>query len=666
MVITINDKNRKLYNDFFVEAYEDAKKASLIVDDNDFPIYNFGGLIEDGKEAFSNLWEYYHYLPELAKYKPIYYTKLPLDEPMVEINGNSREMSVPVQLTKCASIENDHLAESIMFSIDRFHDNQDLMAAQTWIQWTAMNGEEKIERTVSINNNMKDIDFKENKIRFPWPLDSSVTQYPGVIEFSAVFFLKNDDNVVYRYSTLPSKIKIEPALQKELLDNPLDVGGLFAAAVRSNDYGPGFYVPQTPSFTQNGLNLANESNLDYSVGQYGALTLKAQATVGDTGTLSYSWYHKLPKEESKIYFPCGQGVQLILPIGTILSEEEVEFINKTLYDDENIVNTDELTEEKTLTYSFGTVAEAYETVSSKNNFDKYYIAVGDEYEYVKTSDITSEQLANREIYEKITTLKLPEENVPVTGAYFVTAKNTIVNKYSTTDSNKTTLMSPNEVKFSDSQTDVDIFLDEVNGATLETNLITNSNENYSAIWETSLDKSDFDEVSTDWYTEGNETKLVLNSEASAGWYKANVSATRNRETLEGTSRTWRVLKPVTIPEVIGTRGEKDEALGVYRIEQITPGSAVQLTVGIKVINGEEETTQTLEEYYRTKPLESDELIYTWTKIVTDEISEFLSNEPTYIVNNAQPSYDINYVCTVKNRLSTMETEGKSVAFMIVG
>lgn len=664
MVITINDKNRKLYNDFFVEAYEDAKKASLIEDNN----YNFEGLFEDGKEAFSSLWEYYHYLPELAKYKPIYYTKLPLDEPMIEINGNSREMSVPAQLTKCASIENDHLAESIMFSIDRFHDSQDLMAAQTWIQWTAMNGEEKIERTVSINNNMKDIDFIENKIRFPWPLDSSVTQYPGVIEFSAVFFLKNDDNVVYRYSTLPSKIKIEPALQKELLNNPLDVGGLFAAAVRSNNYGPGFYVPQAPSFTQNGLDLAKESNLDYSVDtENGALTLKAQATVGDTGTLSYSWYHKLPKEDSKIYFPCGENVKLVLPVGTVLSTEEAEFIN-TLRPEEDPVSAGELSAEKSFTYSFGTVEEVYETVSSTNNFDKYYIIVGNEYKYVKTSDITSEQLNNRLVYEKITTLKLPEGNVPVTGTYFVTAKNTIAEKYSTTDSNKTTLMSPNEVKFSGSQADVDIFLDENNGATLETNLKTDySNENYSAIWKTSLDKATFDAVSKAWYSEGDEAKLVLNSEASAGWYKANVSATRNRETLEGTSRTWRVLKPVAIPEVIGTCGEKDEALGVYRIEQITPGSAVRLGIGTKAINDEgEEITQTLEEYYETKPLESDELIYTWTKIVADETSEFLSDEPTYIVNNAQPSYNINYVCTVKNRLSNMETEGKSVAFMIVG
>ena len=660
MVITINDKNRKLYNDFFVEAYEDAKKASLMVDDNNSLIYNFEGLIEDGKEAFSSLWEYYHYLPELAKYRPVYYTKLPLDEPMVEINGNSREMSVPAQLTKCASIENDHLAESIMFSIDRFHDSQDLMTAQTWIQWTAMNGEEKIEKTVAINDNMKDIDFKENKIRFPWPLDSSVTQYPGIIEFSAVFFLKDNDNVVYRYSTLPNKIKIEPALQRELLDNPLDVGGLFASAVRANNYGPGFYVPQAPSFTQNGLDLAEESNLDYSNSTNGTLTLKAQATVGDTGKLSYSWYHKLPKEESKIYFPCGQNVKLILPKGTGLSEEEVEFINNTLCPDENPVTTN-IAEETTLEYSFGTIVEAYETVSSTNNFDKYYTKVEDEYKYIKTSDIASEQLANNEIYEKVTTLKLPEENVPVTGEYFVTAKNTIVEKYSTTDSNKTTLISPNEVKFSGDQAETDIFLDETTGAILKTNLETSSNENYSAVWKTSLDKTAFNNVSTDWYSEGTEDELKLNSNASAGWYRAEVYATRNRETLNGTSRTWRVLKPVTAPALVSTVGENDEDAGCYHVN-VDAGEEITLSVGVL----DDDVQIGLDTFYINKPLESDRREFSWYKKLPSEQNwtDLACIDDQYTISNAKPEEYPQYKCVFTNYLGTGDKEMSATSDII--
>lgn len=658
MVITINDKNRKLYNDFFVEAYEDAKKAY----NNGSSIYNFGDLVEDGKEAFSSLWEYYHYLPELAKYKPVYYTKLPLDEPMVEINGNSREMSVPAQLTKCASIENDHLAESIMFSIDRFHDSQDLMTAKTWIQWTAMNGEEKIEKTVAINDNMKDIDFKENKIRFPWPLDSSVTQYPGIIEFSAVFFLKDNDNVVYRYSTLPNKIKIEPALQRELLDNPLDVGGLFATAVRANNYGPGFYVPQVPSFTQNGLDLAKESNLDYSNSINGTLTLKAQATVGDTGTLSYSWYHKLPKEESKIYFPCGENVNLVLPKGTTLSEEEVKFINTTLCPGNPVPTTGILAEETPLEYSFGTIAEAYEIVSSTNNFDKYYTKVEeDEYKYIKTSDITSEQLANNEIYEKVTTLRLPEENVPVTGEYFVTAKNTIVEKYSTTDSNKTTLMSPNEVKFSGNQADTDIFLDETTGAILKTDLETNSNEKYSAIWKTSLNKTTFDNVSEEWYSEGTEAELKLNPNASAGWYKAEVSATRNRETLNGTSRTWRVLKPVTAPVLVTADGEKDEDAGWYYVD-VSTGDTETLSVG--VLSGN--TQITLDEFYRNKPLESDRREFSWYKKLPSEQNwtDLACIDDQYTISNAKPEEFIQYKCVFTNYLGTGDKEMSATSDII--
>ena len=153
MVITINEKNQKLYNDFFIEAYKDAKEY---------------GLVDGSKTAFESLWEYYSCLPELAKKKQVYYTKLPLDEPMMEIDGSSREIKVPAQLSRCAGIQNDHLAESIMFLIDRYHDGQDLTNATIWIQWTADNNGEKVEGVTAVPKTYVDVDFAQNKIRFPW------------------------------------------------------------------------------------------------------------------------------------------------------------------------------------------------------------------------------------------------------------------------------------------------------------------------------------------------------------------------------------------------------------------------------------------------------------------------------------------------------------------
>jgi hypothetical protein len=41
------------------------------------------------------LWQYFHYLPQLARQNSVFYTKLPLDEEMVEIKGDSRELIVP-------------------------------------------------------------------------------------------------------------------------------------------------------------------------------------------------------------------------------------------------------------------------------------------------------------------------------------------------------------------------------------------------------------------------------------------------------------------------------------------------------------------------------------------------------------------------------------------
>ena len=127
MIIKIDESNQALYNDFFKKAYADAKYYSLVDD-------------EEGKVAFSSLWEYFDCLPDLAKKMPEYYTKLPLDEKMADIDGNSRKINTPIQLQTCAGIENDHMAENIMFLVDRYQDGQDLTNAQIWIQWKTEDG----------------------------------------------------------------------------------------------------------------------------------------------------------------------------------------------------------------------------------------------------------------------------------------------------------------------------------------------------------------------------------------------------------------------------------------------------------------------------------------------------------------------------------------------
>ena len=167
MVITINKDNQQLYNEFFMRAHKFAREKGIF-DDND-PVKD--------QDTFSSLWQYYNYLPDLGKIDSTYYTKLPLDEPMMTINGDSREIKVPPQLSKCAGIQNDHMAESIMFIIERYHDGKDLANATIWVQWKAEGAEGK----AAVPH--KDLDFEKDKIRFPWPLREDVTSHPGTIEF---------------------------------------------------------------------------------------------------------------------------------------------------------------------------------------------------------------------------------------------------------------------------------------------------------------------------------------------------------------------------------------------------------------------------------------------------------------------------------------------------
>ena len=210
-------------------------------------------------------------------------------------------------------------------------------------------------------------------------------------------------------------------------------------------------------------------------------------------------------------------------------------------------------------------------------------------------------------------------------------------------------MSPNEVKFSGNQADADIFLDETAGAILETNLENNSNENYSAVWGTALDKeSTFNDISTeDWYLAGNEKELKLNSNAPAGWYKAEVSATRNRETLTGTSRIWRVLKPVTAPTLISlVEGSSVQDDGLVSVDIKPDGAEFSLVVGF------DKDIKDITNYYSVNKFESDDWYCNWyLKALDQEKEELISTAKgsTITLSNIQRNTQIK--CEFCNILS---------------
>jgi len=67
--------------------------------------------------------EYLDFLTKIQNGTPTYELRVPSNEPIYEVDLNSRIINAPSFL----SVETDHEAELIYFSIDRFYENMDLL-----------------------------------------------------------------------------------------------------------------------------------------------------------------------------------------------------------------------------------------------------------------------------------------------------------------------------------------------------------------------------------------------------------------------------------------------------------------------------------------------------------------------------------------------------------
>ena len=64
------------------------------------------------------------------------YVMMPIDEEPFKIDLNTRTIEVPQSFSKCASVQSDQLAETIIFIVDRYFDYMDLANTEIFVQWT--------------------------------------------------------------------------------------------------------------------------------------------------------------------------------------------------------------------------------------------------------------------------------------------------------------------------------------------------------------------------------------------------------------------------------------------------------------------------------------------------------------------------------------------------
>ncbi len=147
--------------------------------------------------------EYQRFLASIAESynPPSIRMRIPTDEPVYEINLNSRVISTPSFL----GVEADHEAELIYFEMDRFYDSVDLSTCIGIVEFRNAKNEEYYYVIPYF-----DVVSKTGKMIFAWDIQSPVTKYGGSVQFSFKFFRVNPTSgeLLYELNTLVAKTRV--------------------------------------------------------------------------------------------------------------------------------------------------------------------------------------------------------------------------------------------------------------------------------------------------------------------------------------------------------------------------------------------------------------------------------------------------------------------------
>ena len=308
MIVSINKNNSDSYLNLFTDAYRFLKA----IDEKEGTNY-----VDPNKERFASLAEYYGHMADLFDTFAYQYVMTPLDEEPFRIDLNRRTITVPASFNAFASIQSDLLAETIIFTADRYFDYMDLATTEIFVQWITPDGVHGATRVEMIDRTQGDM------LKFAWPLNDAITKTPGKVKFSVRFFRLDtaSDEIVYSLNTSDAEITIKPALQPNgpsIVERPVGDNSFKKAIVNSFYNDEGIPQPMTPNYQEPGSDITinpnklealkeDDNNIINNVKVVGlkddTVTLYAQAIVPDAGEISYEWYFK--PVGSEVAYPCA-------------------------------------------------------------------------------------------------------------------------------------------------------------------------------------------------------------------------------------------------------------------------------------------------------------------------------------------------------------------------
>lgn len=606
MIIRI-DNDRDGYAKLFTQAYD------LLLEK--------GKIEENSAGRLTSLEEFFAYIQEIIEYDRRYLIRLPIDEPTLTIDANKRTIDTSV-FTKTNTVQSDQIAEILVFSIDRYYDYKDLADnnVQIWVQWTAPDGKGGFREGATYIS-LTDTETEKGKLRFGWPIDNEITEYPGTVQFAVRFFMKDDvldhdsagneitvNKIVYSLNTLPATLTIKSALQPELND---DVAvnrpeEFFRYAVRNSIYtGEDVVIPQVPTFEAPGSQLPMTATLKDNT-----LTLMAQAVTGDSGSIRYEWFYQGVNET--FAKNCREENWGTIGTAYCISKVDRRIISDDYYNNSQV----DATTAKDVYYSH---------VDADKNTVNAFKVYTDEVEYKTSSDGTS-MLVDKNglpLYEKYTTLTVPVEG-NVTGIYTVKAYNTTTIKgksYESAprESRQCVLVSPTEVNIIEDLNEKAFILyekeegkEELVKVPAEIKVILATKPEDNTVFNYAWYKADFREEESPQLLQKEEINKYDVTEP--GWYKAVITADLNRQTNTGTSKWCKVTEMPKAPDltittpVDTTTSIKDNEMTINKdlgeVVTLSLSAIVEKPTGYEAKLGD--AANTIEDLY------SEGLSYSWT------------------------------------------------------
>ncbi len=656
MIISVNENNIAKYRALFAKAYQALDEKGKIRE----------GCQNDDK-CFLSLDDYFAHMSDLLELDRTY-MMLPLDESAFAINANSRTISAP----KITVLQNDQIAETVMFTIDRYFDYMDLNNATVYVQWTLPDGKEGATEI-----EMKDIEFEPGKIRFGWPLDSEVTSQVGTVKYSVRFWVRKTvkdenntdvDKVVYSFNTLTSSFTVSPSLQVEINDgaevNAPHRENIFINAIKNSMITNGSVaIPQEPSFNAPGVDLPKSSHLKENT-----LTLKALAVASDNGSIDYEWYYtpavdiSVADGEKTLTFQSGATYTYKDTIQKHIEEGVVK--ETTVPGFNRLGGTTEVVFEEF----------DYSKLTQLNAKDKYFVsdATATPYPYKSYDGGLVVPTDNTVLYRKFTTYTVPAGTIAVTGQYQVRATNTTktgANKSNAIPSELCKLVSPVDVVIS---TDLKTRIYITPGSSSNTiNIVTNVN-NQSADAEKTYTWERATANNSTWVTLTGETNASIDLNSNGpGWYKVTPAVKLNREDKFAFSK---VCKATYEPNVPVLSYDDEYELGVGGIPMFNTNDTADLKIKV-----DQDQLKTIgETFYKDYDMQlfSSELVYTWQVQEPDKEPVTITNAhvesnlvsgpingPVLTIRSTD-NKQRTFICSFVNRLDDKFSTAATLSFIV--